>query len=622
LYDGNRAEESGLPPNCPIVDEFERVIMCSVCSFAQALAPQIRARKISRGGFVASGLAAGATLAAAGARNALASSGPADVVFVNGKVYTMNPAQPWAQAVVVRGKHIAYVGDSGAAKTYAGTKTEIVDLRGKMLLPGFVEAHTHPFTGSALSQGVDLQYDTREKLLQVLSAYAKTNPAGGLVRGFGWRYIAFPPTGPRKEDLDAIWPDKPVFLCAIDIHCAWVNSKALQLAGITKDTPDPVPGFSRFERDPGTGEPTGYLIEPPAMVKVLEASEPFTLDSVAASLKQWLPKASAAGITSVMDAGVIVVDEDEAYGHYVELERAGALPMRVVGTHYYNDPKVDPIPIIASLRAKYDTELVRASILKLNIDGGPEPYTAYMLEPYSDKPDTRGVTLIAPERIKEIVLAADRAGIDVHCHVIGDGAVRLTLDAIEAAIAANPARNRRHALAHLPLVSEADLPRFAKLGVIAQSSAQWAVLDPAMVDITGKRWGNRADNLFRYGSFVRSGARFALGADWPAASYYSTYKPLDAIEVALTRQEIGNPNAQMLPRIGERLELDQALHANTLGAAYQLRLDDVAGSIEVGKLADLAVLQENLFNVPVREIHATPVAMTMMNGTFTHRTNA
>lgn len=593
--------------------------MCGICGLAQALGPKTRARSISRAGFVASGIAAGATLAGANAATALARSGAADVVFVNGRVYTIDPKRPWAQAVAVKGKHIAYVGDTAGAKAMVGKKTEVIDLRGKMVLPGFVEAHTHPFTGSALSQGIDLQYDTREKLLEVLAAYAKTNPNGRLVRGFGWRYIAFPPTGPRKEDLDAIWPDKPVFLCAIDIHCAWVNSKALQLAGITKDTPDPVPGFSRFERDPSTGEPTGFLVEPPAMVKVLEESEPFTLDSVAASLKSWLPKASAAGITSVMDAGVIVIDEQDAYQHYVDLERAEALPFRVVGTHYYNDPKTDPIPIIAGLRARFNTELVRASILKLNIDGGPEPYTAYMLEPYTDKPDTRGITLIPPERIKQIVRTADREGIDVHCHVIGDGAVRLTLDAIAEAIAANPQRDRRHSLAHLPLVSDSDLPRFSKLGVIAQSSAQWAVLDPAMVDITQKRWGSRAANLFRYGSLLRNRARLALGTDWPAASYYSTYKPLDAIEVALTRQEIGKPGAQMLPTTSERLELADALRANTLDAAYQLRLDEVAGSIEVGKFADLAVLQENLFNVSAREIHATPIVMTMMNGRFTHR---
>ena len=595
--------------------------MCTICDFAQALASKRQtASNISRRGFITSGSAAIAAIAAGGIGNALADTGTADVVFVNGKVFTVASNQPWAQAVAVKGRRIAYVGDTAGAKDFIGRRTEVIDLRGKMLIPGFVEAHTHPYVGSSLSQGVDLQYDTREKLLEVLRAYAKTTSANSLVRGFGWRYIAFPDTGPRKEDLDAIWPDRPVFLCGIDIHCAWVNSKALQLAGITKDTPDPVPGFSRFERDPSTGEPTGFLVEPPAMVQVLDASEPYTLDTAAAALALWLPKASAAGITSLMDAGVLVVSEDEAFQHYIDLEKAGKLPFRVVGTHYYNDPKTDPIETITRLRAKYHTELVRASVLKLNIDGGPEPYTAYMLEPYSDKPDTKGVTLIPPDRIKEIVRAADREDIDVHCHVMGDGAVRLTLDACEEAIAANPPRDRRHSLAHLPLVSDSDLTRFAKLGVIAQSSANWAVLDPAIVGITRRRWGSRTDHFFRYNSILRAQGRLTLGTDWPAASYYSTYKPLDAIESALTRQEIGKPDAQALPPIGERIDLAQALRANTLDAAYQLRLEKDVGSIEVGKFADLAVLQENLFDVPVREIHATPIIMTMMNGGFTHRT--
>jgi len=595
--------------------------MCTICDLAQAFASKTQTTSnISRRRFVASGLAAGAAIAAAGMGDALADTGTADVVFVNGKVYTVASKRPWAQAVAVKGRRIAYVGDTAGSKAFISRRSEVIDLRGKMLIPGFVEAHTHPYVGSAYSQGVDLQYDTREKLLEVLTAYAKTTPANSLVRGFGWRYMAFPQTGPRKEDLDAIWPDRPVFLCAIDIHCAWVNSKALQLAGITKDTPDPLPGFSRFERDPSTGEPTGFLVEPPAMVQVLDASEPFTIDSVAAALGLWLPKASAAGITSVLDAGVIVVSEDEAFQHYIALENAGKLPFRVVGTHYYNDPKTDPIEIITRLRSKYHTELVRASVLKLNIDGGLEPYTAYLVEPYSDKPDTRGVTLLPADRIKQIVRTADREGIDVHCHVIGDGAVRLVLDAVQEAIAANPPRDRRHSLAHIPLVSDSDLTRFAKLGVTAQSSAQWAVLDPAMVDIAEKRLGSRADHLFRYNSILRAHGRFTLGTDWPAASYYSTYKPLDAIEVALTRQEIGKPDARALSPIGERIDLAQALRANTLDAAYQLRLEKNIGSIEVGKFADLAVLQENLFDVPVREIHATPIVMTMMNGGFTHRT--
>jgi predicted amidohydrolase YtcJ len=597
--------------------------MCSMCDLARAFgdAKATRSGSVSRRAFVAAGLAAGATAAAAsaGVVPAALGKGGADVVFVNGKIFTLDAKQPWAQAVGVKGRHIVYVGDTAGAKALIGTRTEVVDLHGKLMTPGFVESHTHPYVGSAFSQGVDLQYDTREQLLEVLATYAKKIGGGSLVRGFGWRYVAFPATGPRKEDLDKIWPDQPVFLVSIDIHGAWVNSKSLELAGITKDSPDPMPGFSYFQRDPVTKEPTGYLVEPPAMIQVLEASEPFTFESVAAGLQKWLPLASAAGITSVFDAGMIVVSEDEGFQHYIELERSGKLPFRVVGTHYYNDPKVDPVPIIANLRSKYRTELVRASVLKLNIDGVLEAYTAAMLEPYSDKADTSGETLLAATLINKIVREADRNGIDVHCHSIGDRATRLTLDAIEAAIKANPPRDRRHSMAHVPLISEQDMSRFRKLGVTVQSSAQWAVLDPNWTDIGQKRWGSRASNTFQFRTILQNGGRVAFGTDWPAAGYYSTYKPLDAIEVAVTRQPLGKRDARILPPADERLDLTQALRANTIDAAYHMHLDDVTGSIEVGKFADLAVLERNLFDLPAHDIHTTPVAMTMMNGRFTHR---
>jgi predicted amidohydrolase YtcJ len=205
----------------------------------------------------------------------------------------------------------------------------------------------------------------------------------------------------------------------------------------------------------------------------------------------------------------------------------------------------------------------------------------------------------------------------VHCHAIGDRSTRLVLDAIERAIAANPNRDRRHTICHLTIVSEQDLDRFAKLNVIGQYTTQWAVPDETWTEVTMVRMGaERANHLYRYGTLLRDGATVALGSDWPADA---TDKPLDGIEVAVTRRKPGAPNdAPVLPPLDERIDLAQALRAGTLGAAYQLRLEDVTGSIEVGKYADLVVLEKNLFNVPANEIHKTPVVMTMMNGRFTH----
>jgi predicted amidohydrolase YtcJ len=575
-------------------------------------------------------LQAGAILAAAGitlllgpspsrAQTAPSAKTKADIVFRNGPIYTVNGGAVWARAVAVEAERIVYVGDDAGVQPFIGSKTRIVDLAGRMLLPGFVEGHIHPIVGAAITRGVDLQYDTRVATLGALEAYRSKIGRAEVVRGFGWRYAAFPITGPRKEDLDRIWPDTPVILIAIDGHSAWVNSKALQLAGITKDTKDPIPDFSYFQRDPATGEATGWLVEPPVMSKVIMAVAPFTSDFIAQSLGEWLPKASAAGITSVFDAGMVLVPSEMGFQIYENLEQQGKLPFRVVGTYYHNDPAVDPVPLIQALRRRFRSELVQASVLKLNIDGGDPQHTAAMLAPYSDRSDTRGDTLLPPDLLKDIVCRADREGIDIHAHSFGDRATRLCLDAIEAAIKANPPRERRHTLAHLVLVDPQDLPRFAQLGVLAQFSVQWAVPDMYWNNISKRRLGRpRSDQLYRIGSILRHGATISLGTDWPAAGHYSTFAPLEAIEIAITRQELGRLSQATLPPADERITLDEALRANTMGAAHQLGLDDKVGSIEVGKLADLIVLDRNIFEVRPHEIHNTKVVMTVMNGQVRH----
>lgn len=553
--------------------------------------------------------------AAAGTAAIATSTAPdaADVIFHNGAIYTVNAEMPWAEAVAVRGKKIAHVGSAIDAMKLAGPSTRVVDLKGRMLLPGFVEGHIHPLVGSTIARGADLQFDTREEILAALRIYVGQVSPTGPVRGFGWRYSAFPPTGPRKEDLDAIWPDRPVMLVAIDGHSGWVNSKALAMAGITRTTPDPMPGFSTFQRD-ADGEATGFLVEVPALMQVLAAAAPVTFDFIAESLQDWLPKASAAGITTVFDAGMQILSEEAGYGLYADLERQGRLPFRVIGSCYHNNPEVDPLPQIRSLRSKFKTELVQATVLKLNMDGVDASYTAAMLAPYSDKPGTSGETILPADLIKNIVQRADAENIDVHVHSIGDRSTRWTLDAIEHAIKVNPARDRRHVIAHLQGVDPSDMPRFVKLGVVAQFSAQWSMPDIYWRSVSRKRWGQRAEATYQIGSMLRHRARVTFGTDWPAAANYSTYRPLEAIEVAVTRCELGKRGQAPLPPIDERISLAAAIEANTLAAAYQLRMEHQVGSIEPGKLADLVVLDRNLFEVPAEEIHNVKVMITMMNG--------
>jgi predicted amidohydrolase YtcJ len=562
-------------------------------------------------------VAIAATGTRAQAQSAVTAPG-ADFVFHNGPVYTVDAKTPWARAVAVKGTQIVYVGDDAGAKAFIGPNTRVVDLQGKMLMPGFVEAHIHPVLGSALSRGIDLQFNTRQEILAKLAAN-KDKLIDGVIRGFGWRYSAFPATGPRKEDLDAIWPDTAVLLLGIDGHSAWVNSKTLAMAGITKDTPDPNPGFSYFARDPDTREPTGWLVEVEAMMQVLSASMPFTLEYIASCLDDWLPKASAAGITSLFDAGLQIVPNDVGFQHYTDLAEAGTLPFRIVGSYYHNQPEIDPVPLILELKKKFQSEFVSASVLKLNMDGVDAPRTAAMLQPYADKADESGSTLLTPERLRDIVRRADAEGLDIHFHSIGDRSTRLVLDAIEAAMAANPARDRRHTIAHCQGIDPADLPRFAKLGVIAEFSAQWSVPDVYWAEVTSVRWGRaRADTMYRSGSILRSGGRVTFGTDWPAAGNYSTYRPLEAIEVGVTRCEIGVQGQVPLPPQDERITLHEAIHANTLAASYQLRLDHKVGSIEVGKLADLIVLDRNLFDSKPHEVHQAKVLLTLMNGKVRH----
>jgi predicted amidohydrolase YtcJ len=546
--------------------------------------------------------------------------GDADFVFRNGPIYTVAGAAPWAQAVAVTGNTITYVGEEAGAMELAGPQTRVVDLNGRMLMPGFVEGHIHPFLGGFLSTGVDLQVPTGADALAAIERYAKDNPTGP-VRGFGWRVDMFGPEGHTRGDLDRILPDRPALFFAIDGHSLWANSKALEMAGVKRDTPDPIPGFSYYVRDQN-GEPTGYVLEVTALLGVVNAVEPISADTMGKLLEVWLPKASEAGITSVFDAGVPPVGDDQGalISLYTDIERRGALPFRVVASYSVKSAPVDDaVQRLTELNSRISTDLVEVNVVKIIGDGTQEGYTAWLLEPYADKPDSIGASPFTEEQWHQLVGQVDAAGFDVHIHACGERTARVGLDSIEAAIAKNPQRERRHTVAHLVYVEDPDSARFAELGVIAQFSANWMSADPDTVQNMADRYGSpRKDLFFRPQKVLKSGGRISLGTDWPAAGYYSTYKPLDSIQIGVTRQLVGQPDAPVLSPADECLSVAEAVHANTLGAAYQLRLDDKVGSVEVGKLADLIVLDRNILEIDPHHIHQTKVTMTMMNGQIRH----
>jgi len=548
-------------------------------------------------------------------------SGPhADFVFRNGRVYTVAGAEPWAEALAVTGDTITHVGDEAGAMALVGEGTRVVDLDGRLLMPGFVEAHIHPFMGAFLTSGLDLQLPTGADALAAIAKYAADNPVGP-VRGFGWRVDMFGPEGPTRGDLDRILPDRPAFFFAIDGHSLWVNSKALQIAGVDRTTPDPIPGFSYYARD-ANGDPTGYVLEVVAELSIVNAVEPISPETMAKLLASWTPKAAAAGITSVFDAGVPPIGEDQAaiLELYVDAEKRGELPFRVVASYAVKGPPVDDtVAKMTELRSRVDTELVQARVVKVVGDGTQGGYTAWLVDPYADKPDSTGGSPFTEAQWHQIVRDVDAAGFDLHVHACGERTARVALDAVQEAIRVNPPRERRHTVAHLVYVEDSDNPRFAELGVIAQFSANWMSADPDTVTNMGARYGApRKDLLYRPQDVLKSGGRISLGTDWPAAGYFSTYKPLESIQIGVTRQLIGKPDAPVLEPADQRLSVAEAVHANTLGAAHQIRLDDKVGSLEAGKLADLIVLDRNILDGDPHDIHRATVTMTMMNGKIRH----
>ncbi len=552
--------------------------------------------------------------------------GKATMAFTNGAVYTMAAAQPQAEAVAINGNKILAVGSNSSVQAFIGPKTQVVDLKGQMLMPGFVEGHTHPFLGAYFTSGVDLQFPTLDEALTAVKTYVAANPTGPL-RGFGWRMDMFPPDGPNRAMLDAIISDRPIMLFAIDVHSLWVNSKALEIAGITATTPDPIPNFSYFYRD-AQGNPTGFVLEVLAELSVVNAVEPVTVQTMSSYLQAWFPKAAAAGITTLFDASVppLADDEGDIIQVYANYEASGEMPFRVVACHAATGPSAvaAAATTTAALSKRFNTPHVQARVLKIVADGTEEGWTAKMLQPYTDRPDQSGTSPFTQDQMNSMVAAADLAGIDVHIHACGDATVRSGLDAIQAAIASNPPRDRRHTIAHNVLVDDLDMPRFAQLGVIAEFSPNWHSYDPDTTEILPTRIGpDRTAKIYRPNSVLNSGGRISMGTDWPAAGYFSTYKPLDAVQIGVTRQLLNKTASDpFLQPASERLQLADALAANTIGAAYQLKMETQVGSIEVGKLADLIVLQNNLFTIPTSNIAQTPITMTMMDGAFTYRASS
>ena len=528
----------------------------------------------------------------------------ADLVLKNGAIYTSNASRSWADAVAIKGGKIIYVGPNTGAQQYVSRTTRVIDLQGKMLLPGFFDSHVHPVSsGRQLNQCVLTNISTVTALLDAVKQ-CKINLKGKTwLIGSGWELPLFENANPSKELLDQITSEIPVFLEAADGHSAWVNSKALAISGLSKDTKDPERG--RIERDKN-GEPSGTLREGAINLISRHIPEPTQNDNVE-GLRRALKLANSFGITALQDANASV-DDLKAYE---TLEAKGELTVRVVAATQIDPDKAESqIPELIRLKALYNTPHLNASTAKLFVDGVIESHTAFLLEPYLDQPGYRGSANYTPEKLTKLIAALDRANLQVHIHAIGDGAIRMALDGLESAQISNGRNDARHTIAHLELISPNDLPRFAKLGVIANFQPLWAYADPYITDLTEPVLGpERSRWLYPIGSVIRTGAVVVGGSDWSVSSL----NPLEAIQVGITRY--GLDDAKRMSWIpDERADLATMIAAYTINGAYLAHREKRTGSIEVGKDADVVVLSANLFTTPVESIHKVKVLLTMLEG--------
>ena len=535
----------------------------------------------------------------------------ADLLIVGAPVYTADPARPWADAVAVRAGRVAAAGPERDLADLRGPSTRVLRLDGGLVLPGFQDAHVHTAAGGLELAQCDLHEVEPAAYAATVARYAADHPGDPWVLGGGWVMDTFGTGGPHRSALDAVVADRPVLLESTDGHSAWVNGLALELAGITRATPDPPRG--RIERD-ASGEPTGALHEAAKALVGDLAPEPGQAEWEAA-IERGQAHLHRLGITAWQDAAV----EPDMLAAYRAVAERGRLTGRAVAALRWEvEAGGAQLADLVERRRTGTVGRLRASAVKIFSDGVFENRTAAMLEPYLDA-DGRptgnlGIGMLAADELARVVTALDAEAFDVHVHAIGDRAVRDTLDAFQAAAAANGRRDARHQIAHLQFVHPDDRPRFRRLGVVANAQPFWSCLDGYMRELTLPFLEpERAGWQYPWASLRRAGAVLAFGSDWTV----STANPLEEIEVAVRRAAPGDPDGEpFLP--DERVDLPAALDAFTSGSAYALRLEAETGSVTPGKLADLAVLDRDPFDPAAGPIAGARVLATLVEGEPVH----
>jgi predicted amidohydrolase YtcJ len=540
---------------------------------------------------------------------------PADILIVHAKVYTLDPQKPWAQAIAIRRGKIQAVGRDEEVERYRGIGTKRIDAGGKLVLPGFTDCHIHFLDGSLNLGRADLEgaKDPAE-IQERLRAYAAKHPDDAWILGHGWNYAMFgQEILPHKKYLDALFPERPVFLDGYDGHTYWANSKAMFLAGIGKETPNPPNG--EIVHDSQTGEPTGALKESAGELVEKVIPKPDRVAKLRA-LRSGLKWANQNGLTRVHSAGQDFPELDL----FDELRQEKQLSVRFYIAYFQDPPELrkQDIEVMEAARKKYHDEWIDVGVVKFMLDGVVESHTAAFLEPYSDDPSANGPLFWDPAKYQSAVAEMDKRGFQIFTHAIGDKAIRTAFDAYEFTEKKNHDKNRRPRIEHIEDINSADISRFGGLGVIASMQPLHSYPDNDTLDVWARNVGpERASRAWVWKSISEAGGRLAFGSDWPVV----TLNPWQGIQTAVTRQTVeGTPKEGFVP--SQRLSVAQAVEGYTLGAAYAGRREKTEGSLMVDKVADVIIVDRNIFEIDPHSISDTKVVITIVGGKIVYEADA
>ncbi len=537
----------------------------------------------------------------------------ADLIIANTQIWTADARTPWAEAVGIKYGRILFVGSTKDAEAFRGPKTQWIEMPGKLVVPGFNDSHIHLIGGALSLDRVDLIEDqTLEAIQNHIRKFAEENPKRPWVLGHGWFYSAFPAKLPTKGQLDAVVPDRPAYMDCYDGHTGWANSAALKLAGITKDTKDPEDGH--IVKDPKTGEPTGALKE--AATSLIESKIPRPDEETTYQLLlRAFQVLNSNGITSVQDADVSLEELEKTLKMFERAKSELKLSVRIkAAVRMQQENFAQAISEAQRLKKTHAGYLLQFGTVKGYVDGVIEAKTAAMLEPY-DGSTERGSLNWDTEKLKEAVVAADRAGLQVYLHAIGDRGVRTALDAYEAAKQQNGPKDRRGRIEHIETVAQTDYQRFKTLGVIASMQPLHADPNQNIFDVWAKNAEpERSTRAFSWGNFEKIKVPLTFGSDWPVV----TSDVRRGLYCAITRKTTeGKPDGGWHPELA--VSPENALRHYTIDAAYASFEENIKGSLTRGKLADITVLSQNFLKMPPEEILKTKIVITILEGKIIYR---